>query len=64
MADGGKKIKLFYLRFIFPYEKKHYFGVDSEDSLPNLILGEPRKMLKTDGMQIKLKNEEYINVQN
>jgi hypothetical protein len=37
--------------------------VDNDDELPSLILGEPRKMVKTEGLQIKPKNEEYMNVQ-
>jgi hypothetical protein len=36
------------LRYLLAYEKKHYFGADVEDELPTLLLGAPRKLVKTE----------------
>lgn len=67
---GGKeqmaKIKGFYLKYLFPYEKRNYFGSENDDEFPNLILGAPRKINKneTNSTSAKPKNEEYTNLQN
>ena len=66
---GGKenvgKIKSFYLKYLFPYEKRNYFGSENDDEFPNLILGAPRKISKNEAnSSAKPKNEEYTNLQN
>ncbi len=47
MDGEPESIKIFYKTYIFPYEKKHYFGLDGQDEEPNILLGLPRKMQKT-----------------
>ena len=57
---GGKKgadLREFYGKYLYPFEKKNYLGIEQEDEHPTLLVGVPRKMVKTDTHRIK--NEEY-----
>lgn len=59
------RLKNFYQKYLFPYEKRNYFGTENDDEFPNLILGAPRKINKNEtNSAVKPKNEEYTNLQN
>jgi hypothetical protein len=47
LGDDVDVVKKMYRNFIFPYEKRTYFGLESVDEEANMVLGEPRKMIKT-----------------
>ena len=50
----------FYCKFLYPFEKKNYLGMEGEEEHPNLLVGVPRKMVKTDAQRPR--NEEYTGL--
>ena len=55
--DGDPaEIKRIYRKYIFPYEKRNYFGQENYDDEPNMVLGIPRKIVKLDYQAVKPKN--------
>ena len=46
----------FYCKYLFPFEKKNYFGIEQDEEHPDLVVGVPRKLVKGDSGRHK--NEE------
>jgi len=51
------------LKYLLPFEKRNYFGIELDDDLPNMVLGAPRKMNKGESSPQKQKNEENAGLQ-
>ena len=43
----------YYRKYLYAYERKHYFGVEDDDEEPLLVHMLPRKMNKTDASASK-----------
>lgn len=54
------KLKDFYFEYLYPYEQKYYFGKDTDNDLPNMICGHPRKIVKVDQTN---QNQSHQNLQ-
>ena len=56
------KVKSYYLKYLFAYERKQYFGNEEEEDEPIMVKGNPRKIAKTENKETKIRGEENFSL--